>query len=151
MKGGTKTMYLLHKIDVWSEKHHPLWLDFFRVLLGTVLVWQALYFIVNKSAIVQIVDQYGFGFYTMTAAHAIIGIHLVGGLLIFFGLLTRFAAAVQLPVLLCNIIFIIIPNGFMSLRSETELTVLVSALVMLFLFEGSGHYSLDNYLKNHNQ
>jgi len=144
-------MYLLHKIDVWSEKHHPLWLDFFRVLLGTVLVWQALYFIVNKSAIVQIVDQYGFGFYTMTAAHAIIGIHLVGGLLIFFGLLTRFAAAVQLPVLLCNIIFIIIPNGFMSLRSETELTVLVSALVMLFLFEGSGHYSLDNYLKNHNQ
>ncbi len=144
-------MYLLHKIDVWSEKHHPLWLDFFRVLLGTVLVWQALYFIVNKSAIVQIVDQYGFGFYTMTAAHAIIGIHLVGGLLIFFGLLTRFAAAVQLPVLLCNIIFIIIPNGFMSLRSETELTVLVSALVMLFLFEGSGHYSLDNYLKTHNE
>jgi len=144
-------MYLLHKIDVWSEKHHPLWLDFFRVLLGTVLVWQALYFIVNKSAIVQIVDQYGFGFYTMTAAHAIIGIHLVGGLLIFFGLLTRFAAAVQLPVLLCNTIFIIIPNGFMSLRSETELTVLVSALVMLFLFEGSGHYSLDNYLKTHNE
>lgn len=144
-------MYLLHKIDVWSEKHHPLWLDFFRVLLGTVLVWQALYFIVNKSAIVQIVDQYGFGFYTMTAAHAIIGIHLVGGLLIFFGLLTRFAAAIQLPVLLCNIIFIVIPNGFMSLRSETELTVIISALVMLFLFEGSGHYSLDNYLKTHNE
>lgn len=144
-------MYLLHKIDVWSEKHHPLWLDFFRVLLGTVLVWQALYFVVNKSAIVQIVDQYGFGFYTMTAAHAIIGIHLLGGVLIFFGLLTRLAAAIQLPVLLCNIIFIIIPNGFMSIRSETELTVVISALVMLFLFEGSGHYSLDNYLKTHNE
>ena len=144
-------MYLLHKIDVWSEKHHPLWLDFFRVLLGTVLVWQAIYFIVNKSAIVQIVDQYGFGFYTMTAAHAIIGIHLVGGLLIFFGLLTRFAAAVQLPVLLCNIIFIVIPNGFMSIKSEAELTLIVFALVILFLFEGSGHYSLDNYLKTHNE
>lgn len=144
-------MYLLHKIDVWSEKHHPLWLDFFRVLLGTVLVWQALYFIVNKSAIVQIVDQYGFGFYTMTAAHAIIGIHLVGGLLIFFGLLTRFASAIQLPVLLCNIIFIVIPNGFMSIKSEAELTLIVFALVILFLFEGSGHYSLDNYLKTHNE
>ncbi len=144
-------MYLLHKIDVWSEKHHPLWLDFFRVLLGTVLVWQALYFIVNKSAIVQIVDQYGFGFYTMTAAHAIIGIHLVGGLLIFFGLLTRFASAIQLPVLLCNIIFIVIPNGFMSIKSEAELTLIVFALVILFLFEGSGHYSLDNYLKTHDE
>lgn len=144
-------MYLLHKIDVWSEKHHPLWLDFFRVLLGTVLVWQALYFIVNKSAIVQIVDQYGFGFYTMTAAHAIIGIHLVGGFLIFFGLLTRFAAAIQLPVLLSNIIFVVIPNGFMSIRPEAELTLIVFALVLLFLFEGSGHYSLDNYLKTHNE
>jgi uncharacterized membrane protein YphA (DoxX/SURF4 family) len=144
-------MYLLHKIDVWSEKHHPLWLDFFRVLLGTVLIWQALYFIVNKDAIVQVVDQYGFGFYTMTAAHAIIGIHLVGGVLIFLGLLTRFAAAIQLPVLLCNIIFVVIPNGFMSIRPEAELTLVVFALVLLFLFEGSGHYSLDSYLKSHEE
>ena len=144
-------MYLLHKIDSWSEKHHPLWLDFFRVLLGIVLIWQALYFIVNKSAIVQIVEQYGFGFYTMTAAHAIIGIHLVGGVLILAGLLTRFAAAIQLPVLLCNIIFIIMPNGFMSIRSEAELTIIVLALSLLFLFEGSGHYSLDHYLETHEQ
>ncbi|HWA05447.1 MAG TPA: DoxX family protein [Ignavibacteria bacterium] len=144
-------MYLLHKIDVWSEKHHPLWLDFFRVLLGTVLVWQALFFLANKNAVVQVVDQYGFGFYTMTAAHAIIGIHLVGGVLIFFGLLTRFAAAIQLPVLLCNIIFVVIPKGFMSIRPEAELTVIVFALVILFLFEGSGHFSLDNYLKTHNE
>ena len=144
-------MYLLHKIDNWSEKHHPLWLDFFRVLLGIVLIWQALYFIVNKSAVVQIVEQFGFGFYTMTAAHAIIGIHLVGGVLILAGLLTRFAAAIQLPVLLCNIIFIIMPNGFMSIRSEAELTIIVLALSLLFLFEGSGHYSLDYYLKTHEE
>lgn len=144
-------MYLLHKIDVWSEKHHPLWLDFFRILLGAVLVWQALYFIADKDAIIRIVDQFGFGFYTISAAHAIIGIHLVGGLLIFLGLLTRFAAAIQLPVLICNFIFIVIPKGFMSIRPEAELTLVVFALVILFLFEGSGHYSLDNYLKTHNE
>jgi len=144
-------MYLLHKIDNWSEKHHPLWLDLFRALLGIVLVWQALYFIINKSSIIQIVEQYGFGFYTMTAAHAIIGIHLVGGLLILAGLLTRFAAAIQIPVLICNIIFIIIPNGFMSLRSEAELTIVVFALSILFLFEGSGHFSIDYYLKTHEE
>lgn len=144
-------MYLLHKIDNWSEKHHPLWLDLFRALLGIVLVWQALHFIVNKSSIIQIVEQYGFGFYTMTAAHAIIGIHLVGGLLILAGLLTRFAAAIQIPVLICNIIFIIIPNGFMSLRSEAELTIVVFALSILFLFEGSGHFSIDYYLKTHEE
>ncbi len=143
-------MYLLQKINTWSERHHPLWLDLFRVLLGVILVWQALYFIANKSAIVEIVQQYGFGFFTMTAAHAIIGIHLVGGILILSGLLTRFAAAIQLPVLICNLIFVVIPNGFMTLKSEAELTIIVLALVILFLFEGSGHYSLDGYLKRHN-
>ncbi len=144
-------MYLLQRIDNWSEKHHPLWLDFFRILLGTVLVWQAIYFIANKSAIVQIVQLYGFGFYTMSAAHAIIGIHLVGGVLILAGLLTRFAAAIQLPVLVCNIIFVVLPKGFMSLQPEAELTIVVFALTLLFLFEGSGHFSLDNYLKTHEQ
>lgn len=144
-------MYLLHKIDDWSEKHHPLWLDFFRVLLGIVLIWQAVYFIANKNAIIQIVNEYGFGFYTMTAAHAIIGIHLAGGLLIVFGLLTRLAAAIQLPVLICNIIFVVLPNGFMSLKPEAELSLIVFALAILFLFEGSGKYSLDGYLKRHNE
>jgi len=66
-------------------------------------------------------------------------------------LLTRFAAAIQIPVLICNIIFIIIPNGFMSLRSEAELTIVVFALSILFLFEGSGHFSIDYYLKTHEE
>jgi putative oxidoreductase len=142
-------MYLLDKINNWSYKHHPLWLDIFRVLLGVILVWKALYFIGNRQAAAEIVQQYGFGFYTMTAAHLIIGIHLVGGVLIIAGLLTRFAVLIQVPILLANLIFIVIPNGFMSLGSEAELTVIVLALLMLFLFEGSGHYSLDEYLKVH--
>ena len=144
-------MYLLHKIDSWSEKHHPLWLDFFRVLIGIILISQALYFISNKSAVVEIVQLYGFGFYTMTAAHAIIGIHLIGGILILSGLLTRFAAAIQLPVLICNLLFVVFPSGFMSLKPEAELTLIVFALVVLFLFEGSGEFSLDGYLKRHNE
>jgi uncharacterized membrane protein YphA (DoxX/SURF4 family) len=87
----------------------------------------------------------------MTAAHAIIGIHLVGGLLILSGLLTRFAAAIQLPVLICNLLFVVFPSGFMSLKPEAELTLIVFALVVLFLFEGSGEFSLDGYLKRHNE
>lgn len=144
-------MYLLHKIETWSQKHHPLWLDFFRVLLGVILVWQAVYFIANKVAIIEIVNQYGFGFYTMTAAHAIIGAHLAGGVLIIFGLFTRVAAILQLPILICNLIFVVIPNGFMSLRSEAELTLIVTALCLLFIIEGSGPFSLDGYLKRHEE
>lgn len=142
-------MYLLHKIDSWTQRHHPLWLDLLRVLLGVLLVWQAIYFIANKSAIIEIVHLYGFGFYTMTAAHVIIGAHLLGGLLILAGLLTRFAVIIQIPILLCNLIFVILPNGFMSLKPQAGLTLIVIALVVLFLFEGSGRYSLDEYLRRH--
>jgi uncharacterized membrane protein YphA (DoxX/SURF4 family) len=149
MKGELTDMYLLQKINNWSETHHPVWIDVFRMLLGVILVWQAVYFIANKQAIVQIVSQYGFGFFTMTAAHAIIGAHLIGGLLIISGLLTRLAVIIQIPILLANLVFVVIPNGFMTLRSEAELTVIVLALLILFLVEGSGHFSLDEYLKAH--
>jgi uncharacterized membrane protein YphA (DoxX/SURF4 family) len=85
----------------------------------------------------------------MTAAHAIIGAHLAGGVLIIFGLFTRAAAILQLPILICNLLFVVIPNGFMSLRSEAELTLIVAALCLLFIVEGSGPFSLDGYLKRH--
>lgn len=142
-------MYLFQRINAWSEKHHPAWIDILRILLGVILVWKAIYFIVHKSAIIEIVHQYGFGFYTMTAAHAIIGIHLAGGLLIIGGLFTRIAAAIQLPVILGNIIFVIIPNGFMTLKSEAELTLIILVLTILFIIEGSGKHSLDYYLQKH--
>ena len=142
-------MYLLERINSWSEKHHPLWIDVFRALLGIILIWKAIYFIANKQAAAEIVQQYGFGFYTMTAAHLIIGIHLAGGLLILTGLLTRFAVAIQIPVMLANLLFIVIPSGFMSITPEAELTIIVLALLILFLIEGSGHFSLDEYLKKH--
>jgi uncharacterized membrane protein YphA (DoxX/SURF4 family) len=77
------------------------------------------------------------------------GIHLAGGLLIIAGLFTRIAAAIQLPVILGNIIFVIIPNGFMTLKSEAELTLIILVLTILFIIEGSGKYSLDYYLQKH--
>jgi len=138
------------RIDTWSEKHHPKWIDLLRILLGLLLLWKGIYFIGNKATI-EIVQLFGFGFYTMTFAHAIIGIHIVGGIMIAFGLLTRAAVFIQLPIMLSNLIFVIIPGGFMSLRSETELSILVTFLLMFFLVEGSGPLSIDAYLNKHQE
>lgn len=136
------------RIDTWSERHHPKWIDLLRILLGLLLVWKGIYFISNKAAI-EIVQTFGFGFYTMTFAHAIIGIHIVGGIMIIFGLLTRIAVFIQLPIMLSNLIFVIIPGGFMHLQSEIELSILVTFLLLFFLVEGSGPLSVDSYLKKH--
>lgn len=142
-------MYLLNRIDAWSERHHPKWIDLLRILLGFLLFWKGLYFISNTKAAAEIVQFMGFGFYTMTAAHAVIGVHILGGLLIMAGLLTRLAVLVQLPVMICNIVFVIIPNGLMSLRSELELSILITFLLLFFLVEGSGPISVDAYIKKH--
>jgi uncharacterized membrane protein YphA (DoxX/SURF4 family) len=142
-------MYLLDRIDTWAEKHHPKWIDLLRILLGFILLWKGIYFISHTQAAIEIVSFLGFGFYTMTAAHAIIGIHLLSGLLIIAGLLTRIGVLIQLPVMICNIIFVIIPNGLMSLYAETELSVLVTFLLLFFLVEGSGPFSVDEYLRKH--
>jgi putative oxidoreductase len=142
-------MYLLDRIDSWSEKHHPKWIDLLRFLLGLLIFWKGLYFISNNKAAAEIVQFIGYGFYTMTAAHAIIGVHILGGLMIMLGLLTRLAVLFQIPVMICNIIFVIIPNGLMSLQSELELTLLITFLLLFFLVEGSGPVSLDAYIKKH--
>ena len=137
------------RIDTWAEKHHPKWIDILRILLGLILLWKGIYFISNTKAAIEIVGFLGYGFYTMTAAHAVIGIHICSGILIIAGLLTRLAALIQLPVMICNIIFVVIPNGLMSLHAETELSILVTFLLLFFLVEGSGPFSLDEFLRKH--
>jgi uncharacterized membrane protein YphA (DoxX/SURF4 family) len=142
-------MYLLERINVWSQKHHPVWIDAFRVMLGFLLLWKGIYFVINKQAVVEIVQTYGFGFYTMTLAHIVIGVHIAGGVMIIAGLLTRLAVLFQLPVVLSSLFFVVLPGGFMSFRAELELTILVLALLGLFLVEGSGSFSVDGYMKRH--
>jgi len=142
-------MYLLERINLWSEKHHPIWIDVFRVILGLVLLWKGIYFIAHKQAVAELVQTYGFGFYTMTLAHIVIGVHIVGGVMIAAGLLTRLAVLFQLPIVLSSLFFVVLPGGFMAFRAELELTVLVLALLVLFLVEGSGSFSVDGYMRRH--
>ncbi|RZL22174.1 MAG: DoxX family protein, partial [Pedobacter sp.] len=37
-------MKLLQKIQAWGDHHHPKWLDYFRILLGLILVWKGISF-----------------------------------------------------------------------------------------------------------
>ena len=76
--------------------------------------------------------------------HYIAPAHFVGGFLIVFGLLTRWAVLAQLPILI----------GAVSINFIGEMNTsnfLLSSIVLLacifFLFYGSGKHSVDKYLK----
>jgi len=76
-------------------------------------------------------------------------VHMVGGTLIALGIMTRFSAVMQIPVVFGAVFFI---NFFQS-PFNTDLASSVVALILLVLFAiiGSGRWSIECYLKSCNE
>lgn len=144
-------MYLLEKIDAWSERHHPRWLDILRILLGMILLAKGLYFISHTQEIVSMLQYTSVAFVSIVIAHYVAVAHLVGGVLIIAGLLTRVAVLFQIPILVGAFIFVHLPSGVLTISSEIELSILVLFLLLFFLVEGSGPWSVDHYIATHDE
>ena len=76
----------------------------------------------------------------------VIAFDLAGGLFIAIGLLTRLIVLFQLPIVILSIIFIDYHQNLFALNSELGYLILILALVIFFLFYGSGPISVDNYI-----
>jgi uncharacterized membrane protein YphA (DoxX/SURF4 family) len=148
-------MNLLQRIDRWGERHHPRWLDGLRVLLGVFLFYKGVVFIQNIDVLKSVIDQSPWlTVMSFWLAHYIVFAHLLGGLLIVFGLLTRVAILAQLPILLGAIFFVhtsvlLNETGLFNVHAETGLSILVLLLLIFFLVEGSGPMSFDDYMRRH--
>jgi len=139
---------VIHKIQFWGDSHHPKILDIIRMLLGLVLVAKGVAFLENAASLRDLildnekVDQ------PQDLVTAIIYyvtyVHLVGGALIFLGLFTRLASIFQLPIVLGAVFFINVMHSWVN--SELWLSIIVLALLVLFIVIGSGPLSLDRFL-----
>lgn len=146
-------MNLVQKIEHWGDVHHAKWLDLIRIVLGLLIFFKGLAFIGDTDAQKDWILQnntFGFsGLLVMALVHTVTFAHLVGGVLITFGLLTRFAVVVQIPILLGAVFFVNLTRGFSALNSELWLSVMVLMLLILFWIVGSGPYSVDQLMKDH--
>lgn len=143
-------MNLMQKIEKWGNTHHPVWLDGIRMLLGLYLIWKGISFVSNIDVLTRIIGQQPFlTTVSFFIAHIIVFAHCVGGLLIFLGLLTRVAVIANIPILLGALIFVSSPTGLFLVYNETLVTVIVLFLLIVFLVEGSGRISLDEYMRRH--
>lgn len=148
-------MNLLQRIDRWGERHHPRWLDGIRVLLGVFLFYKGVVFIQNINVLKSVIDESPWlTVMSFWLAHYIVFAHLLGGLLIVFGLLTRVAILAQIPILLGAIFFVhtttgLTSTGLFNVHEGTGLSILVLLLLIFFLVEGSGPISFDDYMKRH--
>jgi len=72
--------------------------------------------------------------------------HLIGGLCLAIGLLTRFAALIQIPVLGGAVFIVHINQGLMQAGQSLELAVLVLVLLAVYFLFGSGSLAVDKYI-----
>jgi putative oxidoreductase len=139
------------KIEHWADTHHPIWIDYIRIALGLFIFIKGIMFIGNTDRLMTMMTEIDMGFVNMALAHYVAFAHLVGGLLIAMGLLTRFAIIFQLPILFFAVFFVNIKQGFLSVSNnlEFEISLIVLILLIVFLIYGSGKVSIDEFMKNH--
>lgn len=142
-------MNFLHSVERWGDTHHPKWLDFIRMLLGIFLFMRGVEFINNMDQLSALLTKSEFlGSMSLgVLAHYVVFAHIVGGALVAFGLLTRFACLVQIPILLGAVFFVNADAGLLSPNEGLWLSILVLALLIFFLVSGSGTLSVDEQMR----
>ncbi|WP_316817741.1 DoxX family protein [Pedobacter nyackensis] len=144
-------MTVIQKIEHWGDVHHAKWLDVIRIVLGVLIFSKGIAIVSNTAALQDMLIQnntWGFsGFMSSLGLHIVGFVHLVGGLLITIGLLTRFAAVIQIPILIVAVFFVNLSRGFSVLNNELWLSILVLLLLVLFWVVGSGPFSVDQMMK----
>jgi putative oxidoreductase len=144
-------MNLIHKIESWGDSHHPRFLDIIRIILGVFLLLKGLGFMDNTAYLRSVIENKSDISVSpdilMALVYYVTFVHLVGGTLIALGVLTRFSAIMQIPVVFGAVFFI---NMFQS-PFNTDLASSIAALIFLVVFAviGSGKLSLENYLHSH--
>jgi len=145
-------MNIVQKVEHWGDLHHTKWHDIIRMALGLLIIGKGISFISDTGIQKEwILENNSFGWSGLMAVgvlHIVAFVHIVGGLLILIGLVTRFAVVIQIPILLGAIFFVNITRGFSFLNSELWLSVIVLLLLVLFWIVGSGPYSVDHVIKN---
>lgn len=132
-------------------------LDLIRIFLGVALFFKGVYFMENREQLLKMMEESG-GWWFAPAAivHYIVPAHLVGGLMLALGLLTRVAALAQIPILLGAVLYVGMPK-LSALSAETigrqnlELSALVLFLTVLVLLHGAGRFSLDYVIGKRSQ
>lgn len=131
-------------LNKWANAHTSYPVDLLRILLGVFLFIKGTSFITSSQQLNDVFSTLSNFTGGMFVFHYVAAAHIVGGIMIVFGLLTRWAIWAQLPILIGAVAI--------NFIGEMHLTNLLMALLILaacifFLVYGSGKHSADYYFK----
>ena len=128
----------------WANAHTYYPIDLLRVALGVFLFMKGVGFMSDPEQMRLLMQPFEKIPGSMMFLHYVAPAHFVGGFLIVIGLLTRWAVAAQIPILIGAIL-----TNFLGEMNTTNLLMAVVTLLVccFFFFYGSGKRSTDYYLK----
>jgi uncharacterized membrane protein YphA (DoxX/SURF4 family) len=138
-------MERVERLRQWIDAHREYALDVIRIYLGFALFAKGVTFIGHMQSLSEEVRS-AVEFSPAIVAHFVVAAHLAGGLLMGVGLVTRLAAAVQIPVLAGAILFVHAKQGLFTEAMTLEFSILVLFLLVVFAIVGARHWSVDSYL-----
>ncbi|WP_228851302.1 DoxX family protein [Aegicerativicinus sediminis] len=137
-------MGTIKSLNKWANAHTYYPLDVIRVALGVFLFVKGIHFLSNSQMLLDLFTPIQNMAGGMIILHYLAPAHFIGGILIAFGLLTRWAIIAQLPILIGAILINFVGDMHTSNLVMASITFIVC---LFFLFYGSGKHSADYYFK----
>ncbi|HEX4925392.1 MAG TPA: DoxX family protein [Bdellovibrionales bacterium] len=134
------------QFTAWLGDHRENFVDLFRAYLGVALFIKGLYFASHTSMLHDTLGAGGISMGQAALAHVIPALHIFGGALLAIGLLTRFAALIQIPILFGAVFLIHSREGLFSPAPNLELAGLVLIGLILIAAHGPGRMSADHFV-----
>lgn len=128
----------------WIASHQSIALDLIRVYVGIGLFVRGLLFAYEGVGVV--VDLSEFSLASAALAHYVTFAHLLGGLMLAVGLLTRLAALIQIPILAGAVFLVHLEQGLLTAQQSLEFSALVLLLLVVIFLFGPGKWSADQYV-----
>ena len=137
-------MGTIKTLNKWANRNTYLPLDLLRIALGIFLFIKGISFMSDSQMLMLLFKPIQNLAGGMIVIHYVAPAHFIGGILIAFGLLTRWAIIAQLPILIGAIAIHFV--GQIDLSNLIQ-AVVVFLICIFFVLYGSGKRSADYYFK----
>ncbi|MBU3822780.1 DoxX family protein [Flavobacteriaceae bacterium XHP0103] len=137
-------METIKSLNKWANSHTYIPLDLLRVALGMFLFIKGISFMSDSEMLMSLFKPMQNMAGGMIMVHYVAPAHFLGGILIAFGLLTRWTIIAQIPILIGAILINFV--GEMN-TNNLILAIIILIVCTFFLLYGSGKHSLDYYFK----
>lgn len=137
-------MDTVKSLNKWANRHTSYPMDVLRIALGAFLFFKGVSFINGSQEVADVfspIANFTGGMFVFTY---VASAHIMGGVMIAVGLLTRWAIWAQLPILIGAVI--VAALGYAS-PSSLLMAIVTMIVCVFFLFYGSGKHSADYYFK----